>query len=180
MARRDYSGGAVSTVLSADITNASLSITIDSATGWPTGGVNGEFFITIDPGLPNEERILVASRSGTTLTVANVSKRGVDDTAAVGHTGGQAIVQHTFSATDADEANRHLNDTTIDEHTQYMRADGVRHDTTARHSAGTVVPTGVPVATGTALAEGSGTQLARFNHVHTIGVGSIDNTNKFA
>ncbi len=179
VARLNHAGGAVITTITANINATDLSISIASATGWPTGGVNGEFYVTIDPDLPGEERVLVASRSGTTLTVASTPKRGVDGTTAATHTSGAKII-HSFSGQEADDANNHQATTTLDDHTQYMKTDGTRHDLTARHSAGSVVPTAVPVATGTALAEGSGTNAARANHVHTIGVASINTANMFA
>lgn len=179
MARRNYAGGAVITTLASGISAVDLSITLSSSTGWPTGGANGEFFVTIDADLPGEERILVASRSGSTLTIANTGKRGVDGTAATSHATGATII-HSFSGIDADEANRHVNDTTLDEHTQYMATDGTRHDLTARHSAGTVVPTAAPVPIGTALAEGTGTNAARATHVHTIGTGAVNASTMFA
>jgi hypothetical protein len=78
---------------------------------------------------------------------------------------------------DYDEANQHINDAAQDHHTQYLNT--ARHDLTARHSAGTVVPTAVPVAIGTTLAEGGGTPLARASHVHEIGVGAIDDNSMF-
>lgn len=178
MARREYKGAAVQTRLSSNINAAATSFSINNAAGWPTGGANGSFIVTLDPGLATEERILVGSRSGTTL---NSVTRGIDDTSAVDHAAGSdGTVIHSDSAMDNNEANRHINDTTIDEHTQYMRTDGTRHDLTARHSAGSVVPTAAPVAIGTGLAEGAGTSLARSTHVHVVGTGAIDNANMFA
>jgi hypothetical protein len=102
--RRDGSGGAVDTELTADITNVSLSLTILSATGWPSGGANGPFFIIIDYDVAGKEKVEVASRTGTTLTVANTSKRGIDDTPASGHLAG-AKVRFCFTEQDRDEAN---------------------------------------------------------------------------
>lgn len=98
--RKDYSGNAVTTTLSAGIGSGDTSITIVSATGWPTGS-QGPFFAVIDPDLSGEEKILVTSRTGTTLTV---SARGSDGTSASSHSSG-ATIKHVFTKTDADEAN---------------------------------------------------------------------------
>lgn len=170
MARREYKGAAVTAHLSGDIVAGTLSIGIDATAGWPTGGANGKFYATIGRGQAGEERILVQARSGGTLTIASAGDRGVDDTSAAGWPGGTEII-HGPAADDFDEANQHLNDTAQDHHTQYMRADGTRHDLTARHPAGTVVPTAAPVTAITpdaAAAEGAGTTLARSTHIHAI------------
>lgn len=181
LTRMEHKGGAVATTLTSTITNVSLSITIDSATGWPTGGANGKFVITIDRDLPTEERILVQSRTGNVLTIAGTGDRGVDGTTATGHTGGVATVEHTFSGIEADDANRHITVTTDDDHTQYMRTDGTRHDLTGRHTYGAALGARpLPVATGTVLSAGVAAAPAAGDHVHTHGVGSINNGNQFA
>lgn len=178
MARREYKGAAVPTRLSGSIGAADTSAGINASAGWPAGGAAGPFVTILDPGQPTEEHILVTSRTGTTL---NSITRGWDDTVAVPHAvGADGSVIHGYSAVDANEANRHINDTTIDEHTQYMHQGGARHDLTARHSAGSVVPTAAPVAVGTVLNEGSGVNAARANHVHVIGTGAINLANMFA
>lgn len=126
MARRDYTGNAVPTTITAGINSSDLSIDIAASTGWPSGGANGKFFVTINRGESDEERVLISSRTGTTLTIAAVGDRGVDDTSAQSHTSG-ATIEHTYSAVDADEANQHKNDTALDDHTQYLNA--ARHAT---------------------------------------------------
>lgn len=173
MARRDYAGGAVETTITSGISPTSLTIDIASATGWPTGGANGKFFVTIDAGIAVEEKVLVASRTGTVLTIASTADRGVDDTSAAAHNANATII-HSISALDIDEANAHINDATTDTHTQYMKADGTRHDLTARHAAGSVVPTAAPIQLvhGVAAAEGSGITLARASHVHSLLTGT--------
>jgi len=166
---RDYAGGAVDTTITAGINATDLSISIASATGWPSGGAAGPFFVIVDYDVAGKEKIEVASRTGTTLTIASVGKRGVDGTSAAAHSSG-AKIRHCFTAQDADEANRHLADPTLDHHTQYMKADGTRHDLTARHTAGTVVPTAVPgaIAPDDSAAEGVAGTLARSDHRHSI------------
>lgn len=126
MARRDYEGNSVSTTITAQVNPADLSISIASSAGWPSGGVNGEFFVTVNRDKANEERILVASRSGTTLTIASVGKRAQDGTSAGTHLLASTI-DHTYSGIDADEANRHINDPAqaVTEHSTLL--DATRH-----------------------------------------------------
>lgn len=98
--RRDYGGGAVASALNGAITSGQDSATLTVVTGWPDGNP-GPFYATIDPGLPTEERVLVTSRTSTSLIGMT---RGVDGTSASAHEDG-AVVVHGFTATEADEAN---------------------------------------------------------------------------
>lgn len=175
MAQRDYAGNATPSELVSGITNTALSFDIPpaDATSWPTGGANGKFTVTLDRGLPSEERVQVTSQSGGTCTIASLADRGLDGTTAVAHSaGGKA--EHTYAAYDAEEANAHINLTSLDQHTQYMKTDGTRHDLTARHAAGTVVPTAVPntLVVGQSAAEGTGTNVARATHAHSVPKGT--------
>lgn len=108
MARREYTGGASATTLSAGITAGALSLTIADATGWPTGAV-GKFGFVIDRGLASEEKVYGTTRTGTTITITS-GDRGADGTAAASHSAG-AAVEHVLFAADLDEANAHVNDT---------------------------------------------------------------------
>lgn len=85
--RLAWAGGATVTTLTADVTATGLSISIASATGWPTGA---RFYVVINPGGASEEKALV-TRSGTTLTCASTSERGVDGTSAFAHSSGERI-----------------------------------------------------------------------------------------
>ena len=107
MARYEHTGNAAATTLSSAITSSSTPLNITSATGWPTGAV-GAFWVTIDAGTASEEKVLITSRTGTALTV---STRGADSTTATSHANGAAII-HSFSATEADAANAHVEATT--------------------------------------------------------------------
>lgn len=98
--RKDYSGTRASTTLSAGIDASVTSISITSSTGWPAG-TNGSFYAVIDPDTASEEKVLITSRTGTTL---NTVTRGVDGSSAAAHSSG-ATLYPCFSATDADEAN---------------------------------------------------------------------------
>lgn len=100
--RNAYAGAALKATITADLTTASTSITIDSATGWPSGA---QFPCVIDPSRAGEEKVLV-TRSGTTLTcVGGVSGRGYDGTAAAAHSTG-AEIYPCITAQEMDDANR--------------------------------------------------------------------------
>jgi hypothetical protein len=110
--RRSYSGAAKPAVLTAILngTTAALTIECDDLSNYPTG-VSGPFFVVVDRGQVTEEKILCASRTGNTLTVYDtglVNGRGSDQTTVVPHLIG-AELEHIFTATDADEANLHVN-----------------------------------------------------------------------
>lgn len=111
-ARRSYAGGTKALTLSAPFTATALSFAVTGTfSEWPTG-TNGNFGITVDEGLPTEEKIRCATFNPATsiVTVAVASPttgRGYDGTAAVGHVPNSAIpqVQLTWSAKEATEAN---------------------------------------------------------------------------
>lgn len=110
--RRQYAGGAKPAQLTANLGNstADLTITCDDLSNWPDGSI-GPFYVVIDRGLAAEEKILCVSRTSNTITVYNtglVNGRGADGTSVVAHSSG-ATIEHVFTATDADEANAHVN-----------------------------------------------------------------------
>jgi len=96
--RRKYKGNATATTIPAGLAAGATSCVIGSATGWPT---SGPFYVVVDPGLSSEEKILVGSISGTTISSLT---RGVDDTTDQTHAAGCSIYP-VFTAVDADEAN---------------------------------------------------------------------------
>jgi len=113
--RREYRGGAAPSYLSSALGNstADLSISCNDLANWPTGTGTKPFFVVIDRGTAVEEKILCSSRSGNTITVYNdgiTVGRGADDTNVVAH-GINSVIEHIFTATDADEANLHVNTT---------------------------------------------------------------------
>ena len=107
--RRAYTGGAASTTTSSAIASSgTTSFTITAYTGWPYGA--DPFFVVVEPGTANEEKMLVV-RSGSTDTTVSVystpsvaANRGADGTSAVAHSSG-ATIYPVFTALDADEAN---------------------------------------------------------------------------
>jgi hypothetical protein len=100
--RRAYAGAAPSCTLTNNIASGdtSLSLTGDT-TNWPSTAT-GPFFMVIDPGLANEEKILVTTRSTGSLSSVT---RGVDGTIASAHNAG-ATCYPVFTAVDADQANK--------------------------------------------------------------------------
>ena len=72
--RRSYEGAAPAAQLTTDLESSTAALTIfcTDLTNWPTG-VNGyPFFIVINRGKVNEEKILCSSRTGDVLTVYDV------------------------------------------------------------------------------------------------------------
>lgn len=113
--RRQYAGGAKPTTLTGNLGGSTADLSISGAdfANYPDGSV-GPFYIVIDRGQVTEEKILCASRSGNTITVYNTgltNGRGNDGTSVVAHSVG-ALVEHVFTAVDADEANSHVNNVT--------------------------------------------------------------------
>lgn len=113
MGRREYVGAAQKAYLTTALggTTGDLTIACDDLTNWPTGASGNPFYIVIDRGLATEEKILCSSRAGNTLTVYTsglTTGRGADGTLITAHSN-NASVEHVFTATDADEANLHVN-----------------------------------------------------------------------
>jgi len=110
MARREYTSGRPTTLSAAfDIGAGSFTIADDgSAATWPTSA-DFDFFVTIDAGTAQEERVLCSGRASRVVTVA-ASGRGADGTTESNHLAG-ATVWPSWSATDANEANVHVEST---------------------------------------------------------------------
>jgi hypothetical protein len=163
MGRRAYVGNAGATTLASDITSGSTSIALADATNWPspTGGTTAVAIIGRNSS--SEEKITFSGRSGNTLTGC---VRGFDSTPPASHTAGQSV-EHGLSATDMDEVNDHVFDTTNDDHTQYLNT--TRHDVTARHAFGAALGT-PPAASGVVFSPagttGSSGIPARADHGH--------------
>ena len=111
--RRSYEGAAAAAQLTTDLASSTAALTIfcTDLTNWPTGVGGFPFFIVINRGKVNEEKILCSSRTGNVLTVYDVgltNGRASDDTSIAAHVA-NSVVEHIFTATDADEANAHVN-----------------------------------------------------------------------
>ena len=114
--RREYRGAAAPSYLTLPLGNSTgdLTINCNDLNNWPDGTGGRPFYVVIDRGTPSEEKILCTSRSGNTLSVYNdgiIVGRGADDTSIVAHST-NAEIEHIFTATDADEANEHVNSLT--------------------------------------------------------------------
>jgi len=109
--RREYVGNAPKAYLTAVLggSTGNLTINCDNLANWPDGTV-GPFYVVIDRNTASEEKILCVSRSSNILTVYNsgTNGRGQDDTSIFSHAI-NAEIEHVFTATDADEANLHVN-----------------------------------------------------------------------
>lgn len=104
--RRQVSGIAADTTLNGGINSAVLALTLLAGTGYPDGS-QGNFFLTLDPGLSAEEVVLCSATSGVNVTIV---ARGQCQTSAVAHASG-AVVRHGFTSQDADEANKAVAET---------------------------------------------------------------------
>jgi hypothetical protein len=166
---RSYSGNAVSTTLTANISNVATTIPIASSTGWPDG-TGGPFHIGIAPANDPDnyvETIRCSSRTGLNLTVQTVpvNGRGWDGTTAAAHLTG-AVVRHVATATDLEEANQHIVNTGLDHHGQYLTVG--RHDLSARHGFGVLPTAGTPSTSvvGDTASSGASNNVARVDHKH--------------
>lgn len=107
--RRAFKGAAASTTTSTSISaSGTTNFTIAAYTGWPYG--SDPFYVVLEPGTANEEKILV-TRTGSTDTTVNIystpsvaANRGADGTSSVAHASGSTVYP-VFTAVDADEAN---------------------------------------------------------------------------
>lgn len=166
---RSYSGNAVPTTLTANISNVATTIPIAASTGWPDG-TSGPFHVGIataaNPTVFTEV-IRCSGRTGLNLNVQTVpvNGRGWDGTTASSHLTG-AVIKHVATATDFDEANQHIVNTGLDHHTQYLTVG--RHDQSARHGFGILPTVGTPStsAVGDTSTSGSSNNVARVDHRH--------------
>lgn len=97
--RKSFGGGAVKTTLAVAINATATTIALTSGGGASFPSTN--FVIVIDRGLATEEKILVGSRTGDTLTV---TQRGYDGAIAQSHNA-TSNVEHALDAYTIDQAN---------------------------------------------------------------------------
>jgi hypothetical protein len=107
--RKSYLGAAASTTTSTAIASSGTNtFNISAYTGWPYGAA--PYFVVLEPGTANEEKVLVTRAGATDLTVSFytvpsvAANRGLDGTSAVAHASGSTTFP-VFTATEADEAN---------------------------------------------------------------------------
>jgi hypothetical protein len=171
-----FAGGAVQTVAPGAWTPSSPgpggTFSVVDDTGYP---LTGAFTIRVSKGNDDEEHVKIASRLGTTFTVA---QRGYDGTNAQSHD--SPTVEIYFPAEVANLLVDHVDGIEVDPHATTL-LNNARHDITARHTYGAALGTRpLPSSVGTANAAGSGSNPAAGDHVHRLGVGSIDASNLFA
>jgi hypothetical protein len=164
---KSYTGDAIVTTITADIDSGDTTIAIAASSGWPSGAGGKPFVVEVrdDTG---HEKVLVASRSGTTLTV---SSRGFDGTVARAFLSGSAI-KHVWDADSATEFSEHIGDDTDpdDPHASTLLNEE-RHADPAFHEFGSGNALGVPgtpAKVSTAANQGSGDNPAREDHVHDL------------
>jgi hypothetical protein len=121
--RMSHAGAAVPSALASAMGVSDTTFVLTQIAGWPTGG-SQPFLAVIDPGTASEEKILCASQSSGSVTVAT-GGRGYDNTAPIAHLAG-AIAEHVFGAIEADDDNAHIYDHSRDDHPFYARTDGTR------------------------------------------------------
>lgn len=103
---KEFAGGAKRTTLNVDIAATTTTFDVVNAIGYPDG-VTAPFVIAIGLGTASEEKILVASRTGNTFTVAT-GGRGYDGTTAAAHNR-PASVDHVLDADTVREVNQFVN-----------------------------------------------------------------------
>lgn len=108
MERREFAGSVLSTLLSSPVSNTATSFSVISGSSFPTGA-NNPFAIIMSRGEDEEEKMLISSRSGDTLTI---SVRGYDGTTAQNHLSG-AVVDHVLDANSIQNMNTYTYDTAI-------------------------------------------------------------------
>lgn len=101
--RRYFDGGGATVTLATSMASTDTSFVLSAATNWPGTSPNN-FVVVIDRGTASEEKILCASNTGTTVTVAS-GGRGYDGTSATTHSA-TASVSLCATAIDFDEANQ--------------------------------------------------------------------------
>jgi hypothetical protein len=106
--RKAFNGGTVATQLNGPINNSTTSVTVADGSTYPSGPT--PFVISVGRNTPTEEKMLVASRTGNTLTITT---RGYDGSVAQAHAD-QTTVEHVLDAITVDEANEIANVMTAD------------------------------------------------------------------
>ena len=97
---RFYSSIAQEAELSAPVSAAATTMTVDALTGWPA---STPFSAVVAPGTPSEEIVTVTAVGGTTLTVT----RGEDGSTAIEHDAGTSV-RHLATGRDLREPQEHI------------------------------------------------------------------------
>ena len=166
--RKTYTGTAIETTLAAGINSTDTTITLANGSTYGAPTVGAPMVIVVGAETASEEQILISARSANVLTVAASGRNwhAGGGTTGVSHAMGE-VVRHVLDADSINDANRHVNVDTDDDHSQYH--NDARHDVTARHTFGAGLGTPAAAAavllTGTGTT-GSGTVPSRSDHGH--------------
>jgi len=109
MLRREFLGSVVATTLSSNVSNSASTIGVVDGSTFPTGSSGNPFVIVVSRGTPNEEKVLISSRTANLLTV---QQRGYDGTVASNHTA-PSSVDHVLDALTIQDMNRSTYDNEI-------------------------------------------------------------------
>ena len=103
--RKGYTGNGIQTTVLSGLTSStettSTFTVATDALDWPaTSSSSAPFYVVVDPGTSREEKMLVTTLAGSSVTAT----RGVDNTTKKTHDPG-AVIYPVFSASEANEAN---------------------------------------------------------------------------
>lgn len=162
--RKTYVGTASQTTLASGINSTDTTITLTDASTYGTPSVGAPMVIVIGAETVAEEQLLISSRSGNVLTVAASGRnwQAGGGTTGVSHAVGE-VVRHVLDADSIDDANRHVNVDTDDDHSQYLKTDGTR----ALTGVTAIAAVAGASAPGDTAAKGSGPTLALSDHRHS-------------
>lgn len=165
MPDKAVAGAAPTTTLSSAINASAVQFSVVDATGYPSGKPFVVFMgakYQGETGTP--EKILVGSRTGSLFQDCT---RGYDGTTAASHSVGEPV-RHVLDAIAVQEFIDHIYNVALDQHTQYLNT--ARHDLSARHTIGSVIPAAVPVSIdpGDSQLGGTANSVARSDHQHAM------------
>lgn len=109
MERRTYSGATLATLLSNNVSTSDMVINLLDGSTFPTPSDTNPSVIVLSRSTADEEKVLISSRTGNSLTV---KQRGYDGTPTNAHLAG-ATVDHVLDATSVQDVNKTVYDTEI-------------------------------------------------------------------
>lgn len=163
---KSYPGDAVDTTITADIGTGTTTINIGASTGWPSGS-GGKPFVARISDETNHEKVLVSTRTGTTLSIA---ERGYDGTTPVAFATGAAI-RCVWDAVSAQAFADHIgdDDDPAEPHASTLlnteRHNALPHEFGDGEALG---EPGTPSSIGTTASIGTGDSPAKEDHRHIL------------
>lgn len=121
------------------------------------------YVICVDRGFATQEVCLVTSYSAGLIVQRNYDGNGI-----YSHVSGLESIEIISSAADWQNFSLHSTDSTRDDHTALMKADGTRHNFASNHQIGMNIASGVPTSSnvGDIQSDGNGNALVRADHIH--------------